>query len=302
MSGRPDLESLRILVLVGEHGSLGAAATVLGVSQPAVSKRLSTMERQLGLALVERTRRGSALTSDGRMVADWARRVLDELDALVTGVEALRGEQNAQLRVAASMTVAEHLAPGWIGELRRTAPRLHVGLQVTNSAAVADQVREHRVELGFVEVPTVPKGLSAKNITDDRLIVVVSPDHRWASRRRPLTVTEFAATPLVVREPGSGTRVTLDRALKRAKAEPVEPLLELGSTTAVRSAVIAGAGPAVLSSRAVSADLADGRLVAVTVEGVDLRRMLRAVWPSGRQLVGPAADLLAIAVRSGPSN
>lgn len=288
-----------MLVLVGELGSLGAAAAELGVSQPAVSKRLSTMERTMGIALVERTRRGSALTSAGRMVSDWARRVLDELDSLVTGVDALRVEQEAHLRVAASMTVAEHLAPGWIGELRRSAARLHVGLQVTNSGQVAQLVRDHQVDLGFVESPSAPTGLSARKVATDRLIVVVPPEHRWSRRRRPVTAAELAATPLVVREPGSGTRETLDRALRRATVEPVAPLLELGSTTAVRSAVVGGAGPAALSALAVASDLVDGRLVAVSVDGVDLRRVLRAVWPAGRQLVGPAADLLAIAARSG---
>lgn len=288
-----------MLVLVGELGSLGAAAVELGVSQPAVSKRLSTMERRLGIALVERTRRGSALTSAGRMVSDWARRVLDELDGLVTGVEALRVEQDAHLRIAASMTIAEQLAPGWIGELRRTAERLHVGLRVTNSDTVAELVRDHHVDLGFVESPTIPQGLSARKVATDRLIVVTPPGHRWATRRRPVSAAELADTPLVVRESGSGTRETLDRALGRAKADPVAPLLELGSTTAVRSAVVGGAGPAVLSALAVASDLADGRLVAVSVDGVDLRRVLRAVWPAGRQLVGPAADLLSIAVRSG---
>ncbi|KAA2259591.1 LysR family transcriptional regulator [Solihabitans fulvus] len=293
----PDLESLRLLVLVGEHGSLGRAATELGIAQPSASKRLSTLERRLGLALVDRTRRGSALTPAGTVVSDWARRVLDEVDGLLTGADALRSERDAQLRVAASMTVAEHLAPGWIGELRRTDPELYVGLQVTNSGTVADLVLRGEVDLGFVESPSVPAGLSTRRVATDRLAVVVPPDHPWARRRRPVGPPELAGTPLVVREPGSGTRDTLERALRLAGAGGIRPLLELGSTTAVRSAVMAGAGPAVLSVLAAGVDLVDGRLVEVSVDGLDLRRSLRAVWPAGRSLVGPAADLLAVAVR-----
>ncbi|GAA4028454.1 LysR family transcriptional regulator [Allokutzneria multivorans] len=295
MSQPPDVESLRLLVLVGELGSLGRAARALEISQPSASKRMSTLERRLRLELVERGPGGSSLTTAGRVVSDWARRVLDELDVLLAGAEALRGEQDAELRVAASMTVAEHLAPGWIAELRRGADDLYVGLQVTNSGTVADLVRKAEVAIGFIESPTVPPGLNSRRVATDRLAVVVAPHHAWSRRRRPLTAAELAATPLVVREPGSGTRDTLERAIGA-----VQPLLELGSTTAVRSAVMSGAGPAVLSVLAVQSDLADGRLVEIPVDGLDLRRSLRAVWPSGRTLGGHAATLLAVAVRSTP--
>ncbi|WP_433264303.1 LysR family transcriptional regulator [Actinosynnema sp. CS-041913] len=293
MAELPDLESLRLLVLVGELGSLGRAAQELGVAQPSASKRLSTLERRLGLVLVDRGRRGSALTPAGVVVTERARRVLDEVAGLLAGVEALRTSREAELRVAASMTVAEHLAPGWLGELRRTRPDLHVGLRVTNSETVERLVREGAVDLGFVEAPGPLTGLSSRKVAVDRLAVVVPPGHRWA--RRPVTVAELARTPLVVRERGSGTRDTLDRALPHA----CPPALELGSTTAVRGAVAAGVAPAVLSVLAVALDVADGRLAEASVDGLDLRRVLRAVWPGGRRLVGPAAELLAVAVRRG---
>ncbi len=293
MTRVPDLESLRLLVLVGERGSLGSAAAELGIAQPSASKRLSTLERRLGLVLVDRTRRGSQLTDAGRVVAGWSQRVLDELNGLLTGAEALRARHETELKVAASMTIAEHLVPGWIGELRRTRPEIYVGLQVTNSENVPELVRSGAVDIGFVESPHAPAGVSTRRVARDRLVVVVGPSHPWARRRRPLTVAELVATPLVVRERGSGTRETLDLALRRAGAGEVRPLLELGSATAVRGAVIAGTGPAVVSELAVGTDIAEGRLAAVEVEGIDLHRDLRAVWPSGRRLLGPAADLLA---------
>ncbi|WP_399896247.1 LysR family transcriptional regulator [Streptomyces sp. BBFR51] len=297
MSGLPDVEALRLLVLVGELGSLGKAAAELGIAQPSASKRVATLERRLGLALIERTRRGSTLTTDGQAVAGRSQRVLDELAALMADVEAQRGRLNGTLRVAASMTVAEYLVPPWIGELCHDHPHLHVGLQVTNSEQVPELLRSGAVEIGFIESPHVPRGLTCKTVATDRLIVVVAPAHPWARRRRPLMAAELAATALVVRERGSGTRVALEQALRRAGVKETRPLLELGSAAAVRGAVIAGTAPAVISELAVGTDLADGRLVQVDVDGVELRRVLRAVWPSGRSLIGPAADLLAVAAR-----
>ncbi len=295
----PDLDSLRLLVLVDDLGSIGQAAAALGIAQPSASKRLSTLERQLGLSLVDRTRRGSALTPDGRVIAGWAHRVLTEVDGLRTGAEALRTQRGAKLRVAASMTLAEHFVPAWIGEVKRTGPDTYVGLEVVNSEHVADLVARGRVDLGFVESPGPWPGLSTRRVAADRLVVVVPAGHRWARRRRPLTAAELAATPLVVREPGSGTRDTVEAALRRAGAGPVTPLLELGSASAVRNAVIAGAGPAVISELDVVREVAGRRLVPVAVAGVELGRVLRAVWPAGRRLTGPAAELLTLAVKSG---
>ncbi|MEV0697833.1 LysR family transcriptional regulator [Saccharopolyspora sp. NPDC050389] len=294
----PDPESLRLLVLVGELGSIGAAAAELRVSQPSASKRLGRLERQLALPLVERTRQGCTLTPAGTMVCDWAKQVLAHVDGLMNGVRALRAQHEAKLRVAASMTVAEYLAPRWISRLRATLPDVHLELDVANSLAVAEAVRHGHADLGFIETPVPPEGVSVRFVTRDRMVVVAPPEHPWARLRRPLTATELAATPLIVREHGSGTRETLHRALTEVGAEPVTPLLELRSTTAVRNSVVAGAGPAVLSVLAVATDLVEQRLVDVPVTALDLHRPLHAVWRAGLQLTGSAAALLAIAMRT----
>ncbi|MGW1679912.1 LysR family transcriptional regulator [Saccharopolyspora sp. NPDC002376] len=294
----PDPESLRLLVLVGELGSISAAAAELQVSQPSASKRLSRLERQLGLPLVQRTRQGCTLTAAGVMVCDWAKQVLAHVDGLMNGVRALRAQQQATLRVAASMTIAEYLVPRWLSLLHVALPDVHVELDVANSVAVAEAVRRGEAELGFIESPTPPDGVSIRFVTRDRMVVVAPPEHPWTRLRRPLTATELAATPLIVREHGSGTRETLYRALAEVGAGPVSPLLELRSTTAARNSVVAGAGPAVLSVLAVATDLTEHRLVEIPVADLDLRRPLHAVWRAGLHLTGSAAALLAIATRA----
>lgn len=297
MASLPDVESLQLLVLVGEHGSLTAAAAMAGVSQPSASKRMTAFERKLGVPLLDRSRRGSVLTTAGVLVCGWAQRALDDIAVLLDGVEALRRERSAELSLAASLTVAEHLLPGWIGELRRTAPDLHVGLQVLNSTRVCELARQEAIDLGFVESPGMLTGLRSRVVARDRLVLVVAADHRWVRRRRPIEPAELAATPLVSREYGSGTRETADRAFAAAGFKPVTPLLELGSATAIRSAVAAGSGPALLSEFVVSSDLAGRVLVEVPTAGISLERQLRAVWHGGANPGGAAAELLAIALR-----
>jgi DNA-binding transcriptional LysR family regulator len=294
----PDLESLRLLTFVAESGSLGQAAQRMGISQPAASKRLSLLERRLGLVLVDRSSRGSALTVEGRAVCQWAGRVLGEVETLMAGAAALRGDRRDDLKLAASMTLAEHFVPQWIGVLRHRSPQVYVSLRVTNSEQVAALAADGRIGLGFLEAPVVPPGLGSRQVGADRLVVVVAPGHPWARRRHPVEAAELASTRLIVREPGSGTRETLDRVLAGVGVEPARPLMVLDANVAMRAAVAQGAGPAVLSAVTVREDLADGRLVEVPVAGVDLHRRLRAVWPKGRRLVGAADELLRIAVRA----
>ncbi|PYC68711.1 LysR family transcriptional regulator [Streptomyces tateyamensis] len=291
----PELSALELLLAVARHGSVGQAAVELGISQPAASARIKGMERQLGVALLVRSPRGSRPTPQGLLVIEWARQVIEAAQALDAGIAALREDRDARLRVVASLTVAEYLMPGWLLALRAARPDTAVTLRAANSAAVAEQVLAGEADLGFVEGPRAPAGLAGTVVAADRLVLVVEPGHRWAHRRAPVTAAELAATPLVLREPGSGTREVLDRALagQLGAGARSTPLLELASTTALKAAALGGAGPVCLSVLAVADELATRRLVEVPLAGLDLRRPLRAVWPAGRRPAGPARDLLS---------
>lgn len=292
----PDLDSLELLLRVASTGSLGKAAAEHGISQPAVSARIQGMERLVGFPLVVRSSRGSELTTEGSLLADWAREVLHAADVFEAGITSLRADRKARLRVAASLTVAEHLLPRWLVRLAAQHPETAVSLQAVNSAEVAVLVAAQRVELGFVEGPRTPAGLEAQVVARDSLVVVVPVGHPWSRLRRPLDPATLAHTRLVQREPTSGTRTALEKALA-PWAPLATPLLEFSSTTAVRAAVAAGAGPAVLSDLAVRDDAANRRLAVVAVRDIDLGRSLRAVWPRGQRPTGVARDLLAIASR-----
>lgn len=299
----PDLRALELLLVVARTGSLGTAAAELGITQQAASSRMRTTEALVGESLLTRSKRGSELTETGELLAQWARKVIAAAEELEAGITAIRADRRAHLDVAASLTIAEHLLPGWLVALRTA--QMTAGKQptvitmvATNTATVVEKVRSGEVELGFVEGPEAPRGLRRRRVGVDELVVVVGPDHPWAKRRRKVTAEELAAAPLVVREQGSGTRTVLERAL--APFPRPAPALELSSTAAVRSAVAAGAGPAALGEHAVRDDLATGRLVRVEVSGLNLKRVLHAVWADGpAPAEGPARDLVALAARSG---
>ncbi|GAA3369433.1 LysR family transcriptional regulator [Streptomyces sannanensis] len=293
----PDLGALELLLAVARHGSLGRAARELGITQPAASSRIRSMERMLGLSLVDRSPRGSRLTDEGALVTDWARRVVEAAEAFHAGTQALRGQRDSRLRVAASMTIAEYLLPGWLIALHGQRPGTAVSLLAGNSAAVAERLLADEADLGFVEGLSIPDGLTGAVIGHDSLVVVAAPTHPWTRRRAPLRAAELATTPLILRERGSGTRQVLDAALA-SYGGLADPLLELASTTAVKAAAISGAGPCVLSELAVGEELSSRRLVGIPVEDVRLRRDLRAIWLPSRRPTGPARDLLSLTRRA----
>ncbi|MGV9667992.1 LysR family transcriptional regulator [Nocardia niigatensis] len=293
----PDLAALDLLLSVIELGSLGRAAKAHGISQPSASSRIRYLEQLVGVPVLERTTLGSRPTAAGALIAEWARNVVDAAARLDAGIDSLRAQRDSRLRVAASQTVAEYLFPKWLVGMRARMPDTSIALESGNSAEVAKAVLEGRAGIGFVESPRLPTELESYVVGRDRLVVVVAPGHPWA-RRAEIDAAELARTPLICREPGSGTRISFERAMT-AGMPGWEPnvALELSSTTAIKTAVADGIAPAVLSSLAVASELAEGILMSPMVTGLDLERQLRAVWPIGQKPTGPARDLYAIARR-----
>jgi DNA-binding transcriptional LysR family regulator len=291
MTTWPELTALEVLVAVADHGGLSAAARALGMAQPNASRSVARLESRFGLPLLRRSTAGSTLTPEGLLLVGWAREVLAGTKALVDNATALSQHGSRTLSVTASQTIAEQLLPGWLSQFRARHRTVRVEVRVANTATVMADVRTGDCDLGFIEGPIPPRSANLTTIGHDELVLVVAPSHPWARRRNTITRAELLDTTLITREPGSGTRRVLDEAL----GAPVTPELELGSNAAVRVAVFSGAGPAVLSRLAVADALASGALTLLPIEGVELRRPLRAVWAGPRRLGGPAADLVVIA-------
>jgi molybdate transport repressor ModE-like protein len=295
----PELSAFEVLLAIARTGSLSAAGREVGLTQQAVSSRLTSIEAQAGVQLVARTTRGSQLTQAGVVVAEWADQLLSVAQYVDAGLASLRSESRNRVKVVASLTIAEQLMPRWLVSLQNrhgvAAPQ--VIFTAINSDHAITAVLNGEADLGFVECPSLPRQLRSRVVGRDELVVVVAPEHKWARRSTPVTALELSRTPLVMRESGSGTRDSLGAALRQVLGEGAEqapPVLELNSATAVRAAVLAGAGPAVTSTLAVQDDLRVGRLRTIAIPDLDLRRDLRAIWVGGRiPPAGAVRDLLS---------
>jgi len=288
----PEIASLDLFVSVVELGSVSAAARAHGVAQPSASSRLKHLERQLGLQLLDRSPTGTSPTDAGVVVAGWAEQILRAAHELDAGLSAFRAEQVGRLRIAASFTIAEYLLPQWLHRFATEHPADSVALEVANSSTVIERLRAGDADLGFIETPSVVDDLEARVVEHDQLVAVVAPGHPWAGGSA-VPVEALAATPLVTREAGSGTREALEAALTDQGLAAPPSVLELGSTSAVRSAVLLGNSPTVISRLAVADELDAGSLVEVAITGLAISRDLRAVWSPTHPLPPLANDLLA---------
>ena len=300
-----DIVTLKAFLAVVDAGSLSAASGVLGLSQQAISARIRRLEVDTGMTLLTRSPTGSVLTANGTLVAEWAGTLVESADRFVGLLDSLRADPQHPIRVAASLTVAEHLAPSWLVRLREERNALEkatpISFEAANSQGVIRSVRDGSVAMGVIETPRIPDDLASRTVATDELVLVVGPRHPWSTRRGGVSASELARTPLVTRESGSGTRSMLEHALA-SQDEPlalVAPAAELPTNSAIRSTVVAGNDPAVLSILAVADDLKLGRLRQVRIERMRIIRPLTAVWRRDAPLPPVVSELLGIAVRLG---
>lgn len=275
--GLENLDTLALLVSVVELGSFSQGGARHGISQPAASMRIANLERRMQIVLLERSTTGCQPTTAGAAVVEWSRELLSNAHRMGRAVQALR-DRDGGVTIAASLTIAEHLLPNWLAVLHAEHPESSFRVTVANSAAVIDTVRDGRAMIGFIETPAPTTGLHRRVVARDELVVAVASRHPWTKRRTPLEPHHIAATPMVLREHGSGTRSTLEAALEQVGLQLVTPILELASTAAIRNAVAAGVAPTIISNLAIADDVAAGRLKIIATTGADLTRSLVAVW------------------------
>lgn len=265
---------LAAFVAAVDAGSVQGAADLLCLTQSGATKRIQNLERRVGAELLQRHATGVVPTEAGRALYREGRRALEALWATEHAVTGPRAA--VALRVAASHTVGEYLLPRWLGTLRPQAPGLHPQVDVVNSPRVVALLREHKVDIGFVEGDDVLSDFECMVVAKDEIVVVVADDHRWASREA-VAAPELTTEPYVARELGSGTRAVAERRLREVGVE-LAPELEFASLEAIKGA-LRGGGFALISRLAVAGGSPSFRVV--PVGRVDLHRQLVAIRPPG---------------------
>lgn len=276
---RPSLHQLRVFEAVARLRSFTAAAQELHLAQPTVSVQMRELAGNIGLPLFEQQGRRTALTAAGEALLEAARSMFDTWAAFEMTVGELKGARRGKLRLAA-VTTAEYFVPALLAPFARAYPGVDVSLAVENRDAVVERLRRDADDFTIMMMPPAELPLAVLPFLDNPLVALAPRDHPLTRRRR-VSLQTFAAEPLLVREKGSGTRMASEQFFAEHRLLP-NVRMELGSNEAIKHAVAAGLGCAILSRHTVGRTPERDGLAVLGVEHMPIRRSWYLVRREGR--------------------
>jgi DNA-binding transcriptional LysR family regulator len=278
-----DTRQLAAFCAVVERKSFSQAAERLGVTQPAVSLQVRSLEKRLGRKLLDRSGRRVEPTEAGAALYRSAQRMLQLEEQLVDELQASDGgELGGTLHVGSSTGPGSTVVPVLLCEFQRVNPGVIVSLSISDTQSVVERVAEREIELGVVGAARRHRGVVFEPFFRDEVVLAVPPKHGFANRT--VTLEELRGEPLVVMQEGAGVRQVIEDELRQAgvRLRDLEPRLELGLQESAKAAVVAGYGVTFISRAAISADLAAGTLATARVKGLDPAREISLVRSAGR--------------------
>ncbi|MGI9249431.1 MAG: LysR family transcriptional regulator [Woeseiaceae bacterium] len=275
------LRQLQCFSAVAKNLSYTRAAEELHLTQPAVSMQIRQLEQQAGLALTEQLGKQVHLTEAGEEVYRYAKSILQQVDEMDDVLDKLKGFSGGRLRIAA-ISSANYFAPKLLGTFHQRFPDVSVSMDVTNQTSVVKQVIENEVDMAIMGQPPDDAHLEAVPFMDNPLIIVASPVHRLAPRKR-IALKELEGEVFLTREPGSGTRGAMQRFFREQKLK-LTTGMEMGSLSGIKQGVQADLGLGLLPRGAVEVELMLGRLVELKIKGLPIRRHWYVVLHKGKRL------------------
>jgi len=275
------LRQLKVFESVARHLNYTRAAEELFLTQPAVSMQVKLLEGQLGVALFEQLGKRIHLTEAGREVQTYARTVTQQLDELEAVLNRIKGLSGGKLRISVA-TTANYFIPTLLGTFSRRYPDITVSLDVTNRETLLRQLSENTVDLVVMGQPPAEADVEAQAFMDNPLVVVAPPDHPLA-REKKIPLARLQEETFLVREPGSGTRIAMERFFSE-RGMKLKTGMEVGSNEAIKQSVQAGLGLGLLSRDTVEQELSLKRLVILDVAEFPIMRHWYVVHRKGKRL------------------
>jgi DNA-binding transcriptional LysR family regulator len=272
---------LRLFLALADTGSVSAAARALHVTQPTASMQLKEITQSIGMPVYEVVGKRVFLTEAGRELAETARAIAGEWEALRQKFDAMRGLTRGRLRVALVNT-AQYFMPRLLGGFCQQHPEIDISLQVLNRDGVVARLRDNLDDLYIMSMPPADIELEDDVFMPNPLLLVAAASHPLAKKRH-LSLEKLATDRFILREPGSGTRMATEQLFDAHSFRP-GLRMELGSNEAIRQAVAAGLGVAVLSRHALDIGQAKEEVVALDVQGFPLHSQWHVVSPRGKRL------------------
>ena len=278
-----DTRQLAAFCAVVERRSFSQAAEQLGVTQPAVSLQIRSLEKRLGTQLLDRSGRRVEPTEAGNRLYRSAQRLLAMEEQLLADLgDEAEGELAGRLEIGASTGPGGTVLPVALAEFQQLHPGVHVALAVSDTQHVVEQVARREVELGVVGASRRHRGVVFEPFFRDEVVLAVPRGHRFADKT--VTLEELKGEPVVLMQEGAGVRQVIEEELRAAgvRLRDLDVRLELGLQESARSAVISGYGITFISRSAIEADIAAGTVATARVEGLEPSREISLVRSIGR--------------------
>ena len=279
LANRLTFRQLQVFLAVYEQQGYSKAGELLGLTQPAVSSQMRLLEDTLGKPLFEYVGRKLYCTPAGETLAQTVKAIFDEMHRLQTDLAALDGQIAGELRIVAVNT-AQYVVPYILRAFLDRHPQVHVTVRVVNRANAIQRLNDNTDDLVIMGMVPVDKPFTSLPFLDNELVAVVPAGHPLLQQEAP-TLDDFLAANLLVREPGSGSRLALELHCQQYDLTP-KPSIQLGSNDAVKHAVLAGLGVAVLPKLSILPELQLGSLHTLNLPGFPLFRSWCVVYPQAR--------------------
>ncbi len=271
-----DIHRLKIFLKLAELKSFSLAARATYLTQPTVSQHMAALENYLGLTLFDRMGKEVRLTQAGDVLYRYAKQITCMTEEALQALELLKGKKSGYIVIGASTIPGEYILPAIIGHFKNLYPEIKIALKIGDTETITDDLLSHRIELGIVGAKLKNSKLKFSRYTQEELIVIVPPGHRWWNKAS-IEVKELLDEPFIMRERGSGTRISMERMFQLAGVLPekLNIVAEVGSTTAVKQAVKANAGISIISELAVEEEL---RLKILKKTGIKNMQFIRTFY------------------------
>jgi len=279
-----DLVLLRSFLTVAETGAITEAAERIGVTQPALSRRLQQLEDHLGVELLVRSRKGATLTEMGRLVRNEAQVIVARYEQLREMVASQQRLEGGTVRIGGGATAVSFILPEAIAAFQAAHPQVRFQMREAGSSEIADDVAAGQLELGVVTLPVRDRELRITPLTNDRVVLVARDDHPLARRRR-VRIQHLADQAFVAFEAGSALRQIIDSKLRDGGVE-VNVVMELRSIPAILRMVSTTGNLAFVSQLGIPQQ---PDVVEVAVQGLRIERRLAIIGRRATPL-SPAAQ------------
>lgn len=280
-----EFRQLEVFCKVAELKSFTKAAEAVYLTQPTVSNHIQYLENFLGIQLFDRTNKAAVLTKAGELLFHYAKEILRLKQEMQNAMEDFSGAIRGTLKAGGSSIPGNYILPRLVGLFKEIYPQAQISLQVADTREMVKALLEDKIEVGVVGAQLPDSRLVYEVFAREELALIVSPNHKWAKKSH-IELTDLISEPLILREKGSGTRMITERGFKEMGItfNKLNIVAELGSTEAIKQAVVAGMGVSILSVQAVLHEIKCRSLVALRVQNVNLLREFYIVYHQARTL------------------